>query len=200
MSNYTVDVSSNGTLSWRIDIKNTDYDILCNFVNQIILCKFVRISDSNKWLCGAVEKTADTKSITDFKVILSKEGQEYFDIIKDFVCSDKKEEYVEIKIKNSYQRIVIYMICIIFGMKCSKVKDKVDVLVPCTIYLPCNKGKPRKDHVTRDFNGDELVCGCYYAPKSFRKHHHDNDYDDRISYSKFNVKMKVAVRVYKQSD
>jgi hypothetical protein len=196
MSQYVIDVSSNGSLSWSIDIKNTDYDVLCKFIEQISSCKFVSISDSNKWIG---QLTANVKSISDFKVILTEKGREYFDIIKSFICSDKKDTYIEIKVKNAYQRIVIYMICIIFGLKCSKVTKTIEVLVPCTIYLPCNKGKPREDHKTRawDPSAKEIVCGCDYAPKSFHKHHYENNYEDTISYSKFNSKMKVAVRIYK---
>lgn len=206
MSQYSISVSTEGILKWTINIKDTDYIILQKFIDEINLCKFTNISSDNKWICGRSTKTADFKSINTFKLVSTKLGKEYFDTIKNFLCSRECSEeypkednnrYLEIGVDNSYQRIIIYMICIIFGLRCSKVRKIIDVIVPCTIYLPCNKGKPREEHKISCCNSrNELECGCDYAPKSFHKHHYDNNYDDTISYSKFRSKMNVAIRIY----
>lgn len=209
---YKIDITEDGILSWTFDIKSkeeTYYAILQEFVEKILSSKFKTISTADKWICNNKPKPADFKNIDDLKLVLTGTGGKFFRMIQDFLCSkeeidktdkkDTKEEYIEIKVDNSYERLVIYTLCIIFGLKCSKVRAYTDVYIPCTYYLPTNKGLPYNKHETKsfDFKLDDVVCGCDYAPKSFRKHHSHNDYDDAISYSKFKAKIKVAVRVYK---
>jgi hypothetical protein len=199
-SKYPADVSKDGVLSWTIDIKTTDQKILQNFVEHVSKLKFLTISESNKWICNNKSKIADFKGIKSFNLATTKIGLEYFETIRKFICTESDEPHVEIAVENSYQRLVIYVICIIFGLTCSKVTNTIDVYVPCTVFLPCNKGKPREEHDTKMYDSryDDIICGCEYAPKSFRRHHHDNNYDDTISYSKFRSKMKVAVRIHKK--
>jgi hypothetical protein len=191
-SKYTIDVSTDGILSWSIDIKNIDHDDLQKFVAEITSHKFIKILHSNKWVCDITTKTADIKSIDSFNLVLTKYGRKYLDIIKNFICSEKKEvneNFIEIKVENSYQRKIIYMICIIFGLSCKKIEGVADIIVPCSIYSPYNKSKSYEERIDK--------CGCDYAPKKFHKHHYENDYEDTISYSKFRCKTKVAIRIYK---
>lgn len=50
-----------------------------------------------------------------------------------------------------------------------------------------------------DYYNDEFgthACGCEYAPEWFHERHHDNNYEDTISYSISFRNRKNGVRIY----
>lgn len=205
---FLIELNIHDGLSWKIDLNTTDYEILSRFINQVINTKYKYIEKKKNIIVGnGGYNTRVTKDDIDkFNLLLTSHGKTCFEVIKTGLSNGNKELIIKsetIKI-TSYSRLLIYLLCKIFGLNFETIKEVVPVLIPCTDFLPCNKNKPRSKHITTDIqsygNDDDddwdIVCGCDFAPNWFDKNHVDNNYEDTISYSRSYRTRKTGVRVY----
>jgi len=194
---YSINNNDWGGLSWNIDIISTSYEDLGKFIKEIINTEYTHVIQLDKQQPIKKKKiTIKKEEIVNFKMILTEDGRKYFELIKDKYMNTLENEIDIIDI-NSYQRLIIYIICKIFSLSYSTIKENGKILIPCTDFLPSNQGLPRSKHITHDIFGYDMICGCSYAPKWFSKNHHDNNYEDTISYSyRYNTK-KIGVKIFK---
>ena len=180
---YQINLNKHGGLSWSISIDQIDYEIFKKFIEELQQTKYTHITKQNFGVYNGYKNRIDKKDITEIHLLVSNSGKEYFNLIKSSLSTMNSEASFDIEDINSYQRMIIYLICKFFSLEYKTIKTNQKILVPCTDFLPCNKGVPRYGHQTKDVYGDELVCGCDFAPSWFHNNHFDNNYEDTISYS-----------------
>ena len=195
---YTISLNKYDGLLWTAQsLDLTNYDSLCKFITKLQTIKYKYIVRKILGKYNGYNKYLSATDLSNLTVICSCKGQKYFDMLKSFVCCG--EENIDITSLNSYDRIIIYAICNIFGLSYDTIKTTEKIYIPCTSFLKCNKGIPENLHIKKiyDENQDDIVCGCDYAPRWFHKNHSHNNYDDDISYSFTYRTCKTGVRIFK---
>lgn len=170
---YKININQYGGLSWNIDLDNINYEKLTNFITDITQTKHKFITKENKFIKNNFYCRFVPKDIDNLQLLLTNDGKKYFDLIKN------AKNNLTIDDISSYERLIIYLICKIFSLKCDTIKKTVEVFIPCTKFSSY---------------GD--CCGCDYAPDWFHKYHYDNNYEDTISYSLVYRKRKTGVLIY----
>lgn len=187
----TIITNKHGGVKWNLNIQKMEYNDFVTFLKDLKNTKRTYIcKDMGGFHNGYMNRVTE-KDIENSDVLLSDDGEKYFKLIKQSGGSD----FVELRDLNSYQRLIVYLICKFYGLHYSTIKTTEKVLIPCTDFLPCNEGVPRERHHTKDVYTDELVCGCYFAPAWFARNHHGNNYDDTISYSYTYRTRKTGVKI-----
>ena len=195
--NYHININKHSGLSWSIDINKVDYDVFKKFILELLETNYTHLTKKNFGFHNGYKNRINDKDMKSMDLLLTDDGKKYFSLIKEFLSVADAEESFEIKEISSYQRMIIYLICKTFGLTYMTIKTTKKVLVPCTDFLPCNKGLPRDKHQTKDIFRDEIVCGCDFAPSWFSRNHHDNNYEDTICYSYTYRSMKTGVKIIK---
>lgn len=191
---YSINVNEHGGLSWEIKLNEIDYDTFITFIDELKNVKYNYLTKNNYGFHNGYKNRVGQKDMKELECMLTNNAKEYFNSIRSFILSN--DENLEIEC-NSYERLTIYIMCKILSLKYETIKTIRKIIIPCTDFLPCNKGLPREHHVTKIIYDDELVCGCHFAPTWFHNNHHDNNYEDTISYSYTFRTMKIGVRILK---
>lgn len=176
---YQINVNKYGGIYWDMRLENTDYNHLEMFIKEMQETKYKHITKNNYGYHNGFKSRVNKKDIDNLQLLLTEDGKKYFQIIKESLEKLNKDEIIEIKDINKYLRLIIYIICKIFGLKCETIKSTEKLLIPCTNF------------------SDNGGCGCDYAPAWFHRNHHDNNYEDTISYSYCYRTCKTGVRLYK---
>lgn len=197
---YLIELNKYQGLSWKIDLNTTTYEILIKFIHELTNTKFKYIEKKTNVVIGngGYNTRLIAEDIKDLQLLLTPDGKNYFNLIKEGLTNDKEviiDSSDTLKI-TSYGRLIIYLLCKLFGLNFETIKQVCPVLIPCTDFLPCNKNKPRDKHIAKDVYGDDIVCGCDFAPNWFNKNHVDNNYEDTIAYSRSYRTRKTGVRIY----
>ena len=195
--NYQINANKHGGLNWSVDINGINYERFKNFINDIINTTYTHFDRNNFSIYNGYKNRIEKQDIDNINMLLTDDGKIYFNLIKKSLSEINTADLFNIENINSYQRLIIYLICKIFKLTYETIKTTEKFYVPCTDFLPCNKGKSRDKHQTKDFYEDELVCGCEFAPSWFGKNHFDNNYDDTISYSWTYRTRKTGIKIIK---
>lgn len=161
-------------LDQQINIQNVNYDDLVIFINDIneINVKYVQkdhfvyINNTKTTISLKDMTKISLKDMTNFKLILTKDGENLFHQIKNGLANGQDYEMLKL---NRYYRLIVYLICKIFMIKCETIKTSYAILLECSDFLPINKNKPRHLHKTHMIDDDDMVCGCRWAPYWFDK-------------------------------
>lgn len=187
-----INVDENGAMTWKINIRELIYEELMEFIEELknTKCKIVK----QEFMTNREYKNVTKRDIKNFSLLKSKTGEYFFNLVKNGLKCER-----EITIKNRRYEQIICLICKLFNFEINPLFETFEDRVPCTDFLPFNRGKTREKHITHFYCDGEKFCGCDYAPKWFQDNHLGNNYDDTISYSKKTVTKQtgVVVSMYK---
>lgn len=176
---YIIKLNQYQGIYWDINIDITDFDTLTYFIDDIQKSGYKYLPKDNY-------HKITKKQLSNLKLILTDEGKRYFNLIKNlnnfYSIIKSSEAYFEIRDINSYERLIVYTICGIFGLKFKTLIENNQILIPCTNFADSDSW---------------YKCGCDNAPEWFHKNHSHNSYDDDIAYSSVFRARKVGILIYK---
>ena len=111
----------------------------------------------------------------------SKNEQKLIEIIKDL--RNRKPTF---ETSSKWERGVIYNLCKLLHYDFSTIKQNDRLLVGCDQI---------KERAIKNGHTDYEGCGCFLASAKFHKNHHDNNYEDTVSYSYLPWTWKKGVKV-----
>ena len=217
---YIIKINDYGGISWTINSKEFTFEMLKKFIKEINNSKYKFIIDKaltkkdlnslnlllnsrSEYLFNIIYKWFINQDILLLLLLARNDcnslfSKTYFplDIFKIIYKNIKQSLILKLK-ANSFERCIIYLICKLFDLKTKILTETVKVLIPCTIFLPCNKDISYDLHKTHMFYNNDYVCGCEFAPQWFSKNHHNNNYEDTISYSYEYRTKKIGLEIFK---
>lgn len=185
-------------IEMKVPLFEIDYDHdFVPAIECIVNCNYSYFTKRNKAIIDAYPSYLNkSKDAQDLSLLFN--CKNLFNQLKDFVVTDTNE--ITLKL-NAQERCAVYLLCKFFNLECERYKEFIPVLIPCTDFLPANKGKPRDQHkiysCIHDDNyvyGFRLECGCDYAPGWFLKHREYTD-DRGITYSKRLTKRTTGIKL-----
>lgn len=125
---------------------NYDLDIVSfvTFLMAYVFHHFVKTKNKQPIIDGYPSYLNKEKDLKDFNLLLENKAKELFMRIKDFYQDDAKEIDLILEPK---ERLIVYLLCKILQLNCKRIKGLISILIPCTDFLPCNKGKPCNEHI-----------------------------------------------------